>query len=138
MAFTWAEAIAELERRRARSLELGGPARIQRQHQRGKQTARERVDMLVDPGSFEEAGKLAIYSRPRADGTGVEVTPAGFVCGLAKIDGRDVALGAHDYTVSGGTTTTYLSRIKGEVGGFTDELAYEYKIPLISLVDGAG
>lgn len=138
MAFTWSEAIAELEQRRARALELGGPARIKRQHERGKQTARERLDMILDPGSFKEIGMLATYNRPRADGAGFETTPSGLVAGLAKIDGRDVAISAHDYTVSGGTTTTYLTRVKGEVGGFTDDMAYDYKIPLISLVDGAG
>jgi acetyl-CoA carboxylase carboxyltransferase component len=138
MAFTWDEAIKELDSRRARALELGGPAKIERQRSTGRQTARERIEAFVDPGSFKEVGTLATYERLNKDNNAVEITSSSFLSGLAKVDGRNVALGVNDYTVSGGTTTVYLDRLKGEIGGFTDDLAYEYKIPLVSLLEGAG
>src|SRR5947208_2820744 len=127
MPFTWKEAIHELEWRRERALGMGGPAAIERQRKRGKGIVRERIDQLIDPGSLKEIGTLATYNRLNAENQTVETTPSSFLCGLAKVDGRPVALGASDYTVSGGTTTVYLDRIKGEIGGFADDLAYEYK-----------
>lgn len=138
MAFTWEAAAQQLEERRQRAMGMGGPAKIERQHKQGKLTARERIDRFVDGGTFKEIGTLALYERPKGDGSGMEVTPSSFISGLAKVGGRSVAMGVNDYTVSGGTTTIYLARLKGELGGFTDDLAYEYKIPLISLLEGAG
>jgi acetyl-CoA carboxylase carboxyltransferase component len=76
--------VAELERRRARALEMGGPEKIARQHERGRLTARERIDAPVDPGSFVELGLLVHSDVPEAEAK----TPAdGKVCGVARIDG---------------------------------------------------
>jgi acetyl-CoA carboxylase carboxyltransferase component len=133
---SWKPEVEELLRRRALARELGGPERVQRQHDEGKLTIRERIDRLVDPGSFQEIGRLT--------GTGTYVngklqtfTPAPYVMGLAKIAGRFVAIGGEDFTVRGGTGGG-LDRRKGGQGGFVEELAYEYRIPLINLIDGAG
>src|SRR5439155_21214812 len=89
-------------------------------------------------GSFREIGTLAMYHRTDAFGKPMEPKPASFLCGLAKVAGRSVAVGANDYTVSGGTTTGYLDRVKGEIGGFADDLAHEYKIPMLMLLEGVG
>ena len=57
--------------------------------------------------------------------------------GLAKIDGRDVAIGGEDFTVRGGTSWGS-SRRKGGQGGFVEDIAHNYRIPLVNLIDGAG
>ena len=65
------------------------------------------------------------------------VTPAPYVMGLAQIDGRPVAVGGEDFTVRGGTSWSG-DRKKGGQGGFVEDLAHEYRIPLVNLIDGAG
>ncbi len=94
--------VAELEARRA-ELELGGgQERIDRQHKSGKLSARERVDRLVDKGSFEEIG---LFSRHRATYFGMaekELPADGVVTGCATVDGRLVHLASQDFTVAGG------------------------------------
>ena len=125
MPFVWEQALEELRRRREEAALLGGSAAVERQHARGKQTALERIDALADEGSFKEVGTLAKYNRRDIDGNLVSSFPSGYICGLAKVEGRPVALGVHDYTVSGGATTLYLDRVKGEIGGFVEDLAHE-------------
>src|SRR5581483_2492577 len=67
----------------------------------------------------------------------VEMTPAPYVMGLARIDGRDIAIGGEDFTVRGGISWGG-DRRKGGQGGFVEDLAFQYRIPLINLIDGAG
>ena len=92
--------LAELERKRAWALALGGPERIARQHARGRLSARERIEKLVDAGSFFEMSMLAHASEPewapRTPGDGV-------ICGYGKIWGRIVAVSATDVTVLAGS-----------------------------------
>jgi methylmalonyl-CoA carboxyltransferase large subunit len=100
---TMAEKIADLGAKRAK-LELGGgQERIDKQHAAGKQTARERVAGLVDPGSFQEIGLFARH-RSTYFGMAAKKMPAdGVVTGCAKIDGRLVHLASQDFTVGGGS-----------------------------------
>ena len=99
---TIGDKIAALEAKRAK-LELGGgKARIDRQHASGKLAARERVERLVDKGSFEEIG---LFCRHRATYFGMaekELPADGVVTGCASIDGRLVHLASQDFTVAGG------------------------------------
>jgi methylmalonyl-CoA carboxyltransferase 12S subunit len=95
--------IAELRERRADIEQGGGKQRVERQHASGKLTARERIEGLVDQGSFEEFG---LFARHRATLFGMteKETPAdGVVTGSATIDGRLVQLASQDFTVLGGT-----------------------------------
>jgi acetyl-CoA carboxylase carboxyltransferase component len=131
------ERMEELAFRRAESLKMGGPAAIERQHQANRLTVRERIDGLVDRGSFREIGTLAGAGTYDADNRLVSVVPAPYVGGLARIDGRPVALGGEDFTVRGGTTFGSARR-KGGQGGFVEDLAHHYRIPLVNLIDGAG
>ena len=133
---SWEEQIEELERRRKWANELGGEEGIKRHHDRGCLTVRERIDEIVDEGSFQEIGKLA-GKGSYVGKTVTKVVPAPYVMGLAKIDGRPVTIGGEDYTVRGGIATGN-DRRKGGRGGFVEDLAYEYKIPLVNLIDGAG
>ncbi|TWG85580.1 Acetyl-CoA carboxylase, carboxyltransferase component (subunits alpha and beta) [Cupriavidus gilardii J11] len=132
-----AEDLLELERRRQLALELGGPEAVERHHAAGKLTIRERIDALSDANSFHEVGRLTGQGHYDESGSLVKVTPAPYVMGLATIDGRPVAIGGEDYTVRGGASWSG-DRKKGGQGGFVEDLALNYKIPLINLIDGVG
>jgi len=95
--------IAELRERRAHIEQGGGKQKVEKQHASGKLTARERIEGLVDRGSFQEIG---LFARHRATlfGMAEKETPAdGVVTGSATIDGRLVHLASQDFTVLGGT-----------------------------------
>ncbi len=132
----WARHLAELDRRRARSRELGGPERVARQHAAGKLTIRERIAELTD--SFHEIGTLATFPERDSSGQVTGKLPASYVCGLGEIGGRKVAIGGEDFTVRGGAPQLYLDRMKGGQGGFVEDLAHQYRIPLILLMEGIG
>lgn len=110
---------------------------MRRHHDQGKLTIRERIAALTDDGSFQEVGKLAGQASYAEDGALRDFRPMPYVMGLAKIDGRPVAIGGEDFTVRGGTGMGDLRR-KGGQGGFIEDLAYQYRIPLVNLIDGAG
>lgn len=129
---SWLEDVEALRQRRLMARQMGGAERVQRQHDQGRLTVRERIAGLVDPGSFVEIGSLAGHPLVE-DGELTGFTPAGFVAGLATIDGSDVAVGGEDFTVRGGSASG--GRDKGD---FVRRLAKEYRIPLVSLADGAG
>jgi len=131
------DAFPELTFRRAESKKMGGAEAVERQHRNGRQTVRERIAHLIDKGSFREIGTLAGTGVYDASQQLLSVTPAPYVAGLARIDGRPVALGGEDFTVRGGTTFGS-SRRKGGQGGFIEDLAHHYRIPLVNLIDGAG
>ncbi|MCE1254176.1 MAG: acyl-CoA carboxylase subunit beta [Anaerolineae bacterium] len=112
----------------------GGQARIDAQHTKGKQTARERIDMLLDPGSFVETG---MYVTHRASGFGLEKSQAwgdGVVTGWGKIDGRQVYVYAQDFTVMGGSVGEAHGR---KIANLID-LAIQNGAPLIGLNDSGG
>ena len=134
---SWRVEIEDIHHRRKLAEACGGLEAVARHHAAGKLTVRERIDRVLDPGSFREVGKLA--GRGTYDKTGnlVEFEPAPYVMGLGRIDGRPVAIGGEDYTIRAGTGFGS-DRRKGGQGGFVEDLAYEYRIPLVNLVDGTG
>jgi acetyl-CoA carboxylase carboxyltransferase component len=94
--------IADLDRRREHAEAMGGPERVERHHASGRLTARERIELLVDPESFYEVGLLVRPpDRPAEDYGGAD----GLITGWARIDGRRAAVMAVDATVLGGTTS---------------------------------
>lgn len=133
----WEKQIQELEFRRKEALKCGGEERVAKQHEFGKQTVRERIDMLLDKGSFMEVGQLTGTAEYNEAGEVIKVTPAPYVMGLGKINGRFVAVGGEDFTIRGGTGGG-LEKRKGGQGGFVEEMAADYLCPLINLIDGAG
>ena len=133
---SWEAEAEEIRLRRRRADEMGGAEAVRKHHERGFLTARERIAGIVDPGTFHEIGKLA-GKGAYENGKLVNVRPAPYVMGIAEIDGRSVAIGGEDTTVRGGTSWGE-SRRKGGQGGFIDDLAYHYKIPLVRLIDGYG
>jgi acetyl-CoA carboxylase carboxyltransferase component len=126
-----ADASAELERRRGLADGMGGPERVATQHARGRLTARERIALLLDEGSFVELGRLAVSDRPevgeRAPGDSV-------VTGVGTIDGRKVCVVANDATVLAGTTGRVGARKQGQIMSLAARKGY----PLIALGDANG
>lgn len=127
----------ELYFRRVAALEMGGKEAVERQHANGRLTVRERFSELTDRESFREVGTLGGSGEYDENNKLVKVTPAPYVAGMARINGRPVAIGGEDFTVRGGTTFG-AARRKGGQGGFIEDLAHYYKIPLVNLIDGAG
>ena len=134
---SWQPEIDEIHRRRRLAEACGGADAVAKHHAAGKLTVRERITGLLDAGSFREVGQLAGRASYNADGSLKTVEPAPYVMGLGNIDGRPVAIGGEDYTIRAGTGFGS-DRRKGGQGGFIEDLAYSYRIPLINLVDGTG
>jgi acetyl-CoA carboxylase carboxyltransferase component len=130
----WDREIEELRRREAMAHEMGGEAKVARQHEFGKLTIRERIDAVADPLSFHEIGTLAGVGEYNDNGELQAFTPSNFVFGTAEIDGRPVVLSGDDFTVRGGSADASIAgkRLKAE------GLALELKLPHIRLVDGMG
>jgi len=125
------DVLAELERR----AELGGgEARVERQHAAGKLTARERVELLFDPGSFEEVDKL-ITHRCRDFGMEDQIVPGdGVIAGHGLVDGRQVFAFAQDFTVFGGSLSeTNAAKIVKIM-----DLAMKVGSPIVGLNDSGG
>ena len=134
---SWRTEIEEIHRRRALAEACGGADAVARHHAAGKLTVRERIDRLLDAGTFREVGKLAGRASYDAHGALKSFEPAPYVMGIGKIDGRPVAIGGEDYTIRAGTGFGS-DRRKGGQGGFIEDLAFEYRIPLVNLIDGTG
>ncbi len=133
---SWEAEIAELERRRELARGMGGPEGIARQHANGKLTARERIDRLVDAGSWREFRSLVGSGVYAEDGTLESFRPKGAVEGVCTLDGRKVVISAGDFTVRGGSGGS-------ERGGLGQEIpsnirALEWRLPYVRLLDAAG
>jgi propionyl-CoA carboxylase beta chain len=110
----------------------GGEQRIDSQHGRGKLTARERINMLLDDGSFEEFDALVLLAGTEFDKAGVQ--PEAVVTGWGKVDGRPVYIFSQDFTVVGGS----LSKPMGDKVVKIMDLAMKNGAPVIGLNDGGG
>jgi acetyl-CoA carboxylase carboxyltransferase component len=95
----WAEQIDELKKRRSLVAEMGGPENVARQHKAGRLTVRERIERITDKNSFREVGTLAGTGEYDEEQKLKKLTPATYVAGMARIDGRPVAIGGEDFTV---------------------------------------
>ncbi|MCL6581095.1 MAG: methylmalonyl-CoA carboxyltransferase [Firmicutes bacterium] len=129
-----ADRLAELERRLGEVRAGGGPEKVERQHARGKLTARERLDMLFDPGTFVELGAFVTH-RCRDFGMDQERAPGeGVVTGYGLVDGRPVYAFAQDFTVMGGALgEMHASKICRVM-----DLARETGAPFVGLNDSGG
>jgi len=128
------DVLKELERRREIARMGGGKARIDAQHQKGKLTARERIDVFLDEGSFEE---FDMYVEHRSTDFGMEKTKIagdGVVTGWGTVNGRPVYLFAKDFTVFGGS----LSEAHAEKVVKVQEMALRNRAPIIGLYDAGG
>jgi acetyl-CoA carboxylase carboxyltransferase component len=130
------ELLAELEARERRADEGGGRARQARQRRLGRGNARERIAALVDPGSFVELGRHVLHRHGHDSETlAAHRHPGdGLVCGMATVDGREVAVYAHDPTVLRGA----LGRAGADKLCRLLDLAGRRRTPLVALVDSDG
>jgi propionyl-CoA carboxylase beta chain len=96
-------ALVRLNDMNRRALEGGGPARVEKQHEAGKLTARERIDILLDPGSFVELDRFVVHRCTDFDMEKNKVLGDGVVTGWGLVDGRKVVVFAQDFTVIGGS-----------------------------------
>lgn len=128
------EKIKELQEHRSH-LELGGGReKIEAQHDKGKLTARERIDKLLDPGTFLELGLFAKHRCTRLGMDKKELPADGVVTGYGEVQGRTVFVCSQDFTVMGGSVGPVHQKKMAE----TAALAYEARAPLIGLFDSAG
>jgi acetyl-CoA carboxylase carboxyltransferase component len=127
------ERLAELSKRKEEALHAGSERSVERQHAKGKLLARERIEYLLDEGSFHELDMLA---RHRAHESGIEERPYtdGVITGWGTIDGRKVFVFSQDFTVFGGA----LGEVFAEKIHKVMDLALSVGVPLIGLNDGAG
>ena len=126
--------LADLERRRHEAVHAGSEQAVAKQHDRGKKTARERIDMLLDPGSFTEFDELA---RHRAHDFDIEANRPygdGVVTGYGTVDGRPVCVFSQDFTVFGGS----LGEVYGEKIVKVMDHALKTGCPIIGINDGGG
>ena len=132
-AESWQPEVDEITRRVELARAMGGADKVERQHRGGKLTVRERIDALLDPDSFHEIGALA--GRAAYEGGRLaEFTPANFVMGRGRIDGRAVVVGGDDFTVRGGAADA--SIFQKQV--MAEQMANELRLPIVRLVDGTG
>lgn len=131
---SWEKEISELNLRNDLSDKMGGEDKVARQHEFGKLTIRERVDLIVDDGSFHEIGKLAGVGEYDEEGDLKNFMPSNFVFGTAEIDGRPVIVSGDDFTVRGGSADASIGGKRNQAEG----LAMELRLPHIRLVDGMG
>ncbi len=128
------EKVAELERRTAAAEAGGGPERVAKQHEAGKLSARERVELLLDEGTFEEIDRLVTHTCVDF-GMDSQIVPGdGFVTGHGMIDGRQVFVFSHDFTVFGGS----LSLANAAKICKIMDLAMKTGAPIIGLNDSGG
>jgi len=131
---TWKPELEELARRAELAKEMGGAERVARAREAGRLTVRERIERLLDAGSFHETGVLAGRAEYDEAGNLKAFTPSNFVCGRGRIDGRPVVVGGDDFTVRGGAADGAI----GNKMGWAEKAARDLRLPLVRLVDGTG
>lgn len=134
LKMSWVDAIQELDKRREKAMMGGGQLKIDKQHQQGKLTARERIDILLDKGKFVEVDGFVESRINDFDLDKRRVPGDGVVTGYGEIDGRLVFVASEDFTVIGGTLGEYHSfkicRLQ--------DMAMQMKAPFICINDSGG
>jgi acetyl-CoA carboxylase carboxyltransferase component len=131
---SWKPELEELKKRKALAKKMGGAEKVKRHRDAGKLTVRERIDKLLDAGSFHEIGTIAGKGSYDENGELLDLAPANFVIGRGKIEGRPVVVGGDDFTVRGGAAD---AAIRGKQV-MAEQMAHELRLPLVRLVDGTG
>jgi acetyl-CoA carboxylase carboxyltransferase component len=130
----WKPELEELARREALARQMGGPDKVRRQHDAGRLTVRERIDRMVDAGSFHEVGALAGVGEYDELGHLKHVTPANCVFGRAAVGGRPVVVVGDDFTVRGGSADASISAKPL----MAEEMAHELRLPIVRIIEGSG
>jgi len=131
---SWKPEVDAIEQRRRLAAEHGGAEAVAKQHELGRLTIRERIDALIDTESFREQGPIAGHPEYGEDGELVGFTPANYVLGIAKLDGRPCVVGGEDFTQRGGSPSP--SGLRKSI--YAEELACRFRLPLVRFLQGAG
>ena len=131
---SWQDEVDGIRARRGRAARHGGEEAVERQRAKGRGTVRERIAALADPGSFREEGPIAGHSELDDQGRLIEFTPANYVLGVARVDGRSVVVGGEDFTLKGGSPSP--AGLRKSV--FSEDLALRYRLPLVRFLEGGG
>jgi len=130
----WTPELDDLDTRRQRALQMGGAESLARIRARGMLDARQRIERLVDAGSFQEFGALAGKGRYGASGTLEDFAPSAHVLGLGSIDGRKTVIVSDDFSIRGGSSEVAVA----EKWIYSDRYAHEYRLPIVRIVHSAG
>jgi acetyl-CoA carboxylase carboxyltransferase component len=128
------EKLEEYRKRKAEAELGGGPDKIEIQHQKGKLTARERINILFDPGSFQEIDLFVEHQCKDFDMENKKIPGDGVITGFGQVEGRDVAVYAQDFTALGGTVGEWHGN---KICKLYDK-AYVMGVPVIGLIDSGG
>ena len=130
----WGLELNELSARKALARQMGGVERVERQRRAGRLTVRERIDRLLDPGTFQEIGSIAGAAAYGENGEIEEFLPANCVFGRGLLDGRTVVVEGDDFTVRGGSADAaiWTKMLTAE------NMAAAYRIPIVRLLEGSG
>lgn len=131
---SWEQESREIERRRHLAKQQGGRAAIAKQHAKGRLTIRERMDALLDPGSFQEQGRATALPEYDDQDQLTGFVPANYVLGFGRIDGRRVVAGGEDFTLKGGSPNA--AGLRKSI--YAEHLACRYRVPLVRLLEGGG
>lgn len=130
----WTPELEELARREALVREMGGAAKVRRQHDQGRLTVRERIHALADADSFHEVGAISGSAEYDAKGDLKTLMPANCVFGRARIDGRAVVVVGDDFTVRGGSADASIP----DKPLMAEEMASDLRLPIIRIIEGSG
>jgi acetyl-CoA carboxylase carboxyltransferase component len=130
----WQPELDELRERERQARLLGGRDKIERQHKGGRLTVRERIDGLVDQGSFHEIGAIAGRAEYDEAGGLKELVPSNCVMGRAMIDGRPDVVVGDDFTVRGGSADATIR----EKPVLAEQMAHDLKLPIVRIIEGSG
>src|ERR1051326_956627 len=131
---SWQPELEELRERERMARELGGAERVKRQHDGGRLTVRERIDALVDRGSFHEVGAIAGRGEYAETGGLSQLVPSNCVMGRAQIDGRPVVVVGDDFTVRGGSADATIR----EKPLMAEQMAHDFNLPIVRIIEGSG
>ncbi len=131
---SWEAEVKEIARRRLLAQQQGGKESIAKQHAKGRLTIRERIDKLLDPGTFQEQGKTTALPDYDDNGELLGYQPANYVLGHGQIDKRRIVVGGEDFTLKGGSPNA--AGLRKSV--YAEHLALQRKVPLVRLLEGGG
>ncbi|MBM3341986.1 MAG: methylmalonyl-CoA carboxyltransferase [Betaproteobacteria bacterium] len=131
---TWQPELNELRAREAYAKQMGGADKVKRQHDGGRLTVRERLDALLDQGSFHEVGAIAGRASYDTNNNLASLQAANCVFGRGLIEGRPVVVCGDDFTVRGGSADATIK----EKTIMAEQMANEFRLPIVRVIEGSG
>jgi acetyl-CoA carboxylase carboxyltransferase component len=132
---SWDDYLKDFEERKAKVFAMGGEKQVARQHERGKLTARERIDKFFDPGTFEEVYTFIKHKEVDFGMDKKEIPSEGVVTGFGKVDGRTVCVFSQDFTSSAGTMSDFHGM---KASSIIMDHAMKMRVPVVGMMDSGG